>query len=304
MLRLAGSGFENRSIFAEFDGTAGGLAMHPDGRLLVCVAGRGLAALDAARRRTWLTAAEEQALHSLTGVAAAPDGTIFASNGSSRNRPDDWCRDLMEKNRLGAIVACGPALEQPRVLLRDLAYPHGVAVAADGRSLWFSESWSHRVARARIEGRGIGAVETIIRNLPGYPARLKPAARGFWLSLLAVRTHLTEFVLREADYREDMMRKIPPQFWIGPALAATGHCLEPMQAGSLKALGIHKPWAPPRSYGLLMRLDENGEAQESLHSRVGGRYHGITAACATAQGVVIISKGMGRALLYRPGETA
>src|ERR1700730_16859795 len=49
VLRLAGAGYEARSVFAEFDGAAGGLAFHPDGRLLVCVAGRGLAA-GAARR--------------------------------------------------------------------------------------------------------------------------------------------------------------------------------------------------------------------------------------------------------------
>ena len=40
VLRLAGAGYEARSVFAEFDGAAGGLAFHPDGRLLVCVSGR------------------------------------------------------------------------------------------------------------------------------------------------------------------------------------------------------------------------------------------------------------------------
>jgi hypothetical protein len=36
---------------------------------------------------------------------------------------------------------------------------------------------------------------------------------------------------------------------------------------------------------------------ESLHSRRGGINHGITAACQTSQGLVIISKGSGRVLL-------
>ena len=61
--------------------------------------------------------------------------------------------------------------------------------------------------------------------------------------------------------------------------------------------GIHKPWAPPRSYGLLAHIDEHGDVIESFHSRVGGRYHGITAACETGQGVVVVSKGSGYALL-------
>ena len=64
-----------------------------------------------------------------------------------------------------------------------------------------------------------------------------------------------------------------------------------MQSGSIKTLGIQKPWAPPRSYGLVARIDEDGDVIESLHSRVGGRCHGVTAACETAQGLVIVSKG-------------
>ena len=43
VLRLAGEGYADRTVFADFDGETGGLAFHPDGRLLVCVAGRGLA---------------------------------------------------------------------------------------------------------------------------------------------------------------------------------------------------------------------------------------------------------------------
>jgi len=99
------------------------------------------------------------------------------------------------------------------------------------------------------------------------------------------------------------MRIIPQAFWIAPTLAATGHLLEPMQSGAVKALGIHKPWAPPRSYGLVARIDSDGEAQQSLQSRVGGAYHGITAACETAQGLVIVSKGSGRLLLRKRGAS-
>lgn len=301
VLRLEGERYERRSVFAEFDGKAGGLTFHPDGRLLVCVAGHGLAALDATGRPQWLAAVEGRPLHGLTGVAAAPDGTIFLTEGSARHGTDEWVRDLMEKNRAGCLLACGPGLDAPRVLLRGLQYPHGAALAGNGQSLWFAESWGHRISRARLERGGIGPVETVIDNLPGYPARLgRAAAGGFWLALFALRTHLVEFVLREDDYREEMMRSIPVAFWISPALAATGHCLEPMQAGSVKALGIHKPWAPPRAYGLVLRIDEQGDALESLHSRVGGRYHGITAALETSKGLVIVSKGHGRLLLAGP----
>jgi hypothetical protein len=145
-------------------------------------------------------------------------------------------------------------------------------------------------------------VATANGNLPGYPARLaRASAGGFWLSFFAVRTHLIEFVLREDDYREEMMRTIEPRYWVGPSLASGEDCHEPMQWGGLKALGIQKPWAPPRSYGLLVRINDEGDVVQSLHSRVGGHYHGITSACQTAQGLVIVSKGSGRVLLDRSG---
>ena len=298
ILRLSGAGFTERSVFATLDGYAGGLAFHPDGRLLVCVAGRGLTAIARDGNQTWLNQIGDQPLHCLTDVAAAPDGTIFLAEGSSRNPPENWLRDLMEKNSHGRIMSCGPAFEEPKTLLQGLPYPHGLAVSPDGKSLWFTESWSHRLRCAPINARTLGRPKVVIGNMPGYPARLAQASGGgFWLSVFAVRTHLVEFVLREDDFRADMMRTIPQHQWIAPALMTTNDCHEPMQFGNIKALGIEKPWAPPRSYGLLVRIDADGDAVESLHSRRGGIHHGITAARETPQGLVVVSKGSGAILL-------
>jgi sugar lactone lactonase YvrE len=297
--RLSGPRYESRTVLAEFDADVGALAFHPDGRLLACTA-RGLAAVEPNGDQRFLAQAEGGPLRCLTAVAAAPDGTIFAADGSLKHQTDGWCFDLMEQNRLGRILACGPALDNARVLLRGLDYPGGLAVAPDGQ-LWFTESFAHRLSHAAISDLGrVGAPVTAIRNMPGYPSRLARSAEGgFWLSIFAVRTHLVEFVLREDDFRVEMMRTVPPAYWIAPALATTGDCLEPMQTGGIKALGIQKPWAPPRSYGLVARLDAHGEVIETLHSRVGGCHHGITAAIETAQGLVIVSKGSGRVLLQQ-----
>jgi sugar lactone lactonase YvrE len=295
--RLSGAAYKDRSVCAEFEGEVGALAFHPDGRLLACTA-HGLTAVDAAGRRNVLAVAEGEALNCLTAVAAAPDGTIFVSDGSTRHPAADWCVDLMEQKSLGRIICCGPLLDDARVLMRGLNYPNGLAVASDGH-LWFTESFGHCLKRARIPAPGrIAGPETVIRNMPGYPSRLARAAgAGFWLSLFGVRTHLVEFVLREDDFREEMMRTVPRQYWVAPMISSARDCLEPLQLGGLRALGIEKPWAPPRSYGLLARLDADGEVIETLHSRVGGKNHGITGAIETAQGIVIVSKGSGRVLL-------
>lgn len=303
VLKLSGNGFATRAVVTEFDGEAGGLAVHPDGRLLVCVAGRGLAAIDPVNPKPrWLEAAEGRALAGLLSVAAAPDGRIFAVEGSTARPPGEWRHDLMEKRHNGRLITCGAALDSATTLLRDLYYPYGVTIAPDTGQLWFSESWAHRVSRMPLPHNGAAQPEIVLRNLPGYPARLHGDGRGgFYLGLFARRTHLIEFVLKEDDFREEMIATMPPDYWVAPAYAGGNDCLEPMQIGGVKALGIQKPWAPPRSYGLLVHLDSDGEPVDSIHSRAGGRFHGITGACVTAQGVVIAARGAGR-LLLEPGD--
>jgi sugar lactone lactonase YvrE len=300
VLKLGGSDLAIRTRVAEFEGDAGGLAIHPDGRLLVCVAGRGLAAIDPADPKPhWFEAVEGRALAGLLSVTAAPDGRIFAVEGSAGRLPGQWRHDLMEKRSNGRLIVCGPELDNAQVLLRDLSYPYGVAVSADGNSLWLTESWAHRLSRFTLTGNGIAQREIVADNLAGYPARLHPDAHGgFFLGLFARRTHLIEFVLKEDDFREEMMATMPPDYWIAPAFAGGSHCLEPMQMGQVKALGIQKPWAPPRSYGLLVHLDAEGEATDSLHSRAGGRFHGITGARDTQRGILIAARGSARLLLH------
>ena len=57
-----------------------------------------------------------------------------------------------------------------------------------------------------------------------------------------------------------------------------------------------KPWAPPRSYGLVVRLDTNLQPLYSLHSRVGGRNHGVVAAVEKGDDLFVLCKGAGRIL--------
>jgi hypothetical protein len=301
LLRLSGDGFSTRTSVAEFDGDAGGLSLHPDGSILVCVAGRGLAAVDPGKPGPrWLKTSQGSVLAGLISVAAAPDGRIFAVEGSKGRSSSEWRHDLMEKRHEGRLITCGAGLDDVRTLLTGLHYPYGITIAPDSGQLWFSESWAHRVSRMPPPGNGTAQPEIILGNLPGYPARLQPDGRGgFYLGLFARRTHLIEFVLKEDDFRKDMIATMAADYWIAPAYAGGSDCLEPMQIGGVKALGIQKPWAPPRSYGLLAHLDGNGEVVNSIHSRAGGRYHGITGACMTPQGLVIASRGAGRLLLER-----
>ena len=150
-------------------------------------------------------------------------------------------------------------------------------------------SWAHSltaISRANDRRRAI------VKNYAGYPARISRGLDGdYWLAFFGLRTQLTEFVLREREFCEAMMKTVPPELWIGPTLDGRFNYREPTQIGRIKKLGIQKPWAPARSYGLVARLNAEGEASESLHSRVDGRIHGVTSVCAIGARVIAASKG-------------
>src|SRR3546814_20070608 len=93
-----------------------------------------------------------------------------------------------------------------------------------------------------------------------------------------------------------MMKTVEPRYWVAPALSSGADFKEPLQGGSVRQMGILKPWAPPRSYGLLIRLGPDLRPCYSLHSRVGGKNHGIVAAVEHGDFLIVLSKGAGRIL--------
>ena len=132
-----------------------------------------------------------------------------------------------------------------------------------------------------------------LADLPGYPARLVAASRAAAIGCRSSRraTSSIEFVLREPDYRRRMMAEIDPDY-LGGADAARRRALPRTAAGRrLKQLGILKPWAPTRSYGLVVRLD----------ARFSARRRAATAA-PTAHAMASPSRVEARRPVYRGGQ--
>ncbi len=292
VLKLSGPAWARRDVVREFDHPVGGMAWHRDGSLAVCVEEEGVIFVGGPFEGARLDSAGGRRLRCATAVCIGPDGELFVAEGSRDHVAASWAWDLMEKRSSGRVLRFDPRSGEASVLLDDRPYPHGLALTHDGRSLLVTESWGHTVSRYPLQGKSIGPCKPVFRNLPGYPARIVPAADGgYWLSLFAMRTHLVEFLLTEDEYRLAMMRSVDERYWIRPALAATDSFLEPLQGGGIKQLGITKPWAPPRSYGLVAKLDGNLELLRTWHSRVGGDRHGITGVREHGGTLYVVSKG-------------
>ena len=294
VVACSGRDFELRKPFVCFDMKAGGLAWSERTGLLVCVPGRGVCSFDTnGRVRAWLRTADGGQICCPTAVTIARDGTVFVVDGSRHNAPDQWLPDLMQRRPpSGRLIACDSDLVHARVLADGLDWPSGVAVAHDEESILVAESWRHRLSAFNRSGNDR---RILVKNFAGYPARIvRGANRGYWMTFFALRTQLTEFVLREHSFRARMIVSVPPHLWIGPTLGGTFDYREPTQIGRIKKLGIQKPWAPPRSYGLVARLDVNGHAIESFHSRTSGRFHGVMSVAIDQKRVLVASKGHGK----------
>ncbi|MCA0033984.1 hypothetical protein [Mesorhizobium sp. B263B2A] len=223
----------------------------------------------------------------ITALAYAEDGTLWLANGSTDHTPSQWAADLMKKGASGSLWKRDPAGGDFRKVAGDLAFPYGLHPV--GRDILVSESWRHQLIR--LDG-ATGSRATVLTHLPGYPARLSRSADGgAWLTLFAPRNRLIEFVLQETHYRQDMIDQVPPAYWIAPALASSRSFLEPLQCGGIRTMGIHKPWSPSRSYGLVVRLDQRMQPQFSLHSRANGTRHGICSVAEKGGELLIASRG-------------
>lgn len=265
---------------------AGGLAFAVAGREVRVVGGR----FDG---RTWREAAGRAfvAINSLSADGDGENATLLATEGSATHGVPDWQRDLMSRGHSGRVLRLQASDGAARVLADGLH--HAFGAVAHGSAVWVSESWRHRVVALGAGDRP----QPVLADLPGYPSRLIAApGGGWWLTVFAGRTQLVEFVLRERAYCERMMATMPPELWVAPQLRAPRSFLEPLQGGAIKQMGVLKPWAPPRSYGLVVRLDEAGRPVGSLHSRVDGQHHGIVAAAVWRGRLAVLSAGARRVL--------
>lgn len=287
LLRLDGGSATELRVFEE---PISALASLPSGGLAVALGGREVrvfAAPLAAKPHAVFAAG----LSAVNALAPAADGMLIATDGSMTRGVNEWAWDLMEHGRSGRILLLDPATGSNKALASGLGYAFGCCATGDGALA--SESWGHRL----IEVRRDGSTDIALPHLPVYPSRLSPASPGgYWLTAFTARSLLVEFVLREPAFRERMMAEIEPRYWIAPCLRSGDSFKEPMQGAQIKTMGVVKPWAPPRSYGLVIRLGADGAPLYSLHSRVDGANHGVVSAIELNGDLIMIAKGPGRIL--------
>ena len=294
VLGLAADGGGPPQRVAAFAAAVTALAASPSGGFAAGLDDGGIVVTGGAHDGRRIVTVGPQGLACPTALAFLDADTLIVCQGSAEVRPSDWALDLMRRSAAGSVWRLDLRTGAATCLADGLAFPHGLLLTGDG-GLVVAESWRHRLVR--IGSSGNARPTPVLTNLPGYPSRLSPAlGGGAWLCLFAPRSRLIEFVLGEDDYRAEMLREVPRELWIAPALSSGRSFLEPLQCGGVRTMGIDKPWAPSRSYGLLVRLDRDLRPAASFHSRANGARHGITSALDLGGAVLVASKGGGAIL--------
>ncbi|MCJ8150135.1 hypothetical protein [Shinella sedimenti] len=285
----------NPTPVERFSSPVTALAAPPRGGLAIATADGGL--MLRRNGETQDLRAAFPAVVSATALLAGDDNTLLVAQGSAHSAATDWVQALMRKQRDGAIWRLDLSSGKAERIADGLAFPAGLALDENGAPV-VAEAFAHRIislagARAR----------TVLDRIPGYPGRLAPAHDGgWWLAVFAPRNRLIELVLREDRFRADMIATVPQDYWIAPALRSGESFLEPLQRGGVRTMGVRKPWAPARSYGLVARLDAQFQPVGSHHSRADGHRHGAVSVLDLPNARLVAFKGAGEIVDIRKRE--
>jgi hypothetical protein len=279
-------------LLAEFGSDVTAIAASPNGRIAVALAEGGIVILDRDGSRAVLDRIAGAPASCITALAFSSEQEVIAAQGSIKRAHAEWKRDLMERCSDGSVWRLALDSHMQTLLAADLGWPLGIALAEDGRIV-VCESWRHRLV-AVAEGR---SPEPVLADLPGYPARIhRDPAGGYWLAVFAPRNQIIEFIQREPTFLARMTSEVDEAYWAAPSLKPSATFLEPLQGGAQKHLGMLKPWAPTRSYGLVIRLDEAFRPVMSFHSRADGTRHGVFT-CVPYEGKVLAASKGGNAIV-------
>ncbi|MEZ5719460.1 MAG: hypothetical protein R3E55_13685 [Burkholderiaceae bacterium] len=137
----------------------------------------------------------------------------------------------------------------------------------------------------------------IVLDSLSAPHALPTRLQGAWLSLFAARTRLTEFVLREPEYRHRMMKEVDPRYWVAPR--SSGNSFSSPAGWQREAARNHETLGPAALLwpgGALVPT----ATLFPLHSRADGRHHGIVAVAEAGDGLYRRCEGVAQPASHRP----
>jgi ribose transport system permease protein len=226
IIRFFPPDYERMEVFAHIGGQPLGMAFDRLDNLYVCIGGMGLyriardgsveKATDETNRSVY-SVNDDSRLRLADDLDITDDGLIFFSEATVRYEMDEWPVDGLEARGNGRIICYDTKTGATHTALRGLKFPNGVAVASDGKSILFAETFGCSVKRYWFAGPRKGTVETVMDNLPGYPDNINLASDGnYWLALVGMRSPSLDLAWKMPGFRRRMAKRVPVDEWLFP----------------------------------------------------------------------------------------
>jgi sugar lactone lactonase YvrE len=196
------------TTIADTGGRPLGLEWMPDGKVLVCDARRGLLTVDRAGRvESLLADLDGRPMKFCNNAAVAPDGTIYFTDSSTRFGVDEWMADLLEHSCTGSLYRRSPDGEVT-VLAAGRAFPNGVALSADGNTLFVAETGSYGLFR--LDLTKAEAELELVAAIPGLPDNIATGSDGLiWVAVGSPRNRLLDFLLDKPPALRKLVWALP-----------------------------------------------------------------------------------------------
>jgi len=182
---------------AQTGGRPLGIEVHPEGWLVVCDAHRGLLRIDpgSGEITELVTAIDGRPMRFTNNCAVSKDGTIYFSDSSLHFGIDEFKGDILSHTGTGRLIRRDPGGEVT-VLLDDLDFANGVALAEDESFVLVAETGGYRITRLDLTGPDAGRRSVVIDNLPGMPDNMSTGSGGtFWIAMPSARNRLLDLLL-------------------------------------------------------------------------------------------------------------
>ncbi|MBD8606542.1 SMP-30/gluconolactonase/LRE family protein [Aeromicrobium fastidiosum] len=235
----------DETVVARTGGRPLGIEVHPDGGLVVCDAHRGLLHVDEGVVTVLADAFEGVPFRFCNNAAVGRDGTIFFTDSSTKFGIDHWRGDLIEHRPTGRLFRRDPD-GTLSLLLDDLAFGNGVALAADESFVVVAETGAYALRRTWLTGDRAGVTEPFGTVLPGFPDNISTGTDGnVWVAVASPRDAALDVLLPRLPLLRRLVWSLPPRLQPQPKRLIRAMAFSPDGALVHDVAGEHPGFGMP-----------------------------------------------------------